>query len=418
SWQGLSANSQLSFTLPYYIVIAIVAAIIHTYGYSLIFRAQATPGGLEIFTSHFSSQKGKKKVSISTLMKIFGLGIIFLVTLVNFAVIEDDSKMRKSLLQKEIEEQKEKFEENGLKITEKDIKEAKQLEKNENPDLKKIFALREKNRPLTSLLKNKTGFQKLENYPQEIRYYLACPDEKKEKLQAERDKIERKINSVSGEKLVRKLRRKNDLENRIKELDKEKERSAPNLPPRPNYPLTSPFPNRRKSQQRFEIVEKIFSGLLHRLSSKRPPRGSYSFKINNNQKSFIELSVQKFNFPTEKGDKEIEKISFEDSLGSGSAGLKDKDQLEAILKTGEAQNLELSFDEEKVKIIVIKPQPANTMFAMGSGSEDENQPPKIRTEQSTSDDSQNQKQQDQNQSDDQNKKKSGDTDKQALIDKY
>ncbi|CFW92836.1 Putative ABC transporter permease protein [endosymbiont DhMRE of Dentiscutata heterogama] len=237
SWQGLSANSQLSFTLPYYIVIAIVAAIIHTYGYSLIFRAQATPGGLEIFTSHFSSQKGKKKVSISTLMKIFGLGIIFLVTLINFAVIEDDSQMRKSLLQKEIEEQKEKFEENGLKITgretdailkswEEDIKKAKRLEKNENPDLKKIFALREKNRSLTSLLKNKTGFQKLENYPQEIRYYLACPDEKKEKLQAERDKIERKINSVSGEKLVRKLRRKNDLENRIKELDKEKERSV------------------------------------------------------------------------------------------------------------------------------------------------------------------------------------------------
>jgi len=57
SWQGLSSQSQLSFTLPYYIVIAIVAAIVHTYGYSLIFQAKATPGGLEIFTSHFSSQK-------------------------------------------------------------------------------------------------------------------------------------------------------------------------------------------------------------------------------------------------------------------------------------------------------------------------------------------------------------------------
>jgi len=116
SWQGLSANSQLSFTLPYYIVIAIVAAIIHTYGYSLIFQSQATPGGLEIFTSHFSSRKGKKKVSISTLMKIFGLIIIFLVTLLNFTMIEDDYRMKKSLLEKEMEEQKDKLEEKGLKI--------------------------------------------------------------------------------------------------------------------------------------------------------------------------------------------------------------------------------------------------------------------------------------------------------------
>jgi uncharacterized membrane-anchored protein YitT (DUF2179 family) len=83
SWQGLSSQSQLSFTLPYYIVIAIVAAIIHTYGYSLIFQAQATPGGLELFTSHFSSQK-KSKFSIGTFTKFFGFAIIFLVTLVNF----------------------------------------------------------------------------------------------------------------------------------------------------------------------------------------------------------------------------------------------------------------------------------------------------------------------------------------------
>ncbi|KLL04899.1 MAG: hypothetical protein MRERV_9c020 [Mycoplasmataceae bacterium RV_VA103A] len=167
-------------------------------------------------------------------------------------------------------------------------------------------------------------------------------------------------------------------------------------------------------------------------------------KIDSSSKVFIELSVQKFNFPTEKGDKEIEKISFEASPGSDPAGLKDKDQLEAILKTGETQNLELSFEEEKVEIIVIKPQPANTVFAMSSGPEDKKKPPKIRVyegnktlniewnpdvikiaasqnkkaEKSTDDNSQNQEQQGQNQSDNQNKKKSGDTDKQALIDKY
>lgn len=104
SWQGLSSQSQLSFTLPYYIVIAIVAAIVHTYGYSLIFQAQATPGGLEIFTSHFSSQK-KSKISISALMKIFGIVIILLVTVFNFLWVEDDPKMKRSILQREIQEE-------------------------------------------------------------------------------------------------------------------------------------------------------------------------------------------------------------------------------------------------------------------------------------------------------------------------
>jgi uncharacterized membrane-anchored protein YitT (DUF2179 family) len=89
--------------LPYYIVIAIVAAIIHTYGYSLIFQAQATPGGLEIFTSHVSSQK-KSKISISVLMKIFGIIITLLVTIFNFFWVEDNPKIKKSILQREVQE--------------------------------------------------------------------------------------------------------------------------------------------------------------------------------------------------------------------------------------------------------------------------------------------------------------------------
>ncbi|CAG8574761.1 5335_t:CDS:2 [Ambispora gerdemannii] len=89
--------------------------------------------------------------------------------------------MKESLLQKEIEEQGEKLEEKGLKIKGKktegilkdwrnDMKAAKQSEKKENKnnqDIKKIFEIREKNRPLTSLLKGKIGYQRLEDYPQE-----------------------------------------------------------------------------------------------------------------------------------------------------------------------------------------------------------------------------------------------------------
>jgi uncharacterized membrane-anchored protein YitT (DUF2179 family) len=238
SWQGLSASSQLSFTLPYYIVIAMVAAIIHTYGYSLIFQAQATPGGLEIFTSHFSSRKGKRKISISTLMKVFGLVIIFLVTLINFTMIEDNSKMRKSLLEKEIEEQKEKLEERGLEIKGKkteyilkdwrdEMETVKQLKlkKKEDQDLKKIFEIEEKNRPLTSLLKNKTGYQKLEDYPQEVDYYLAQDEEKGKQLKAEKEEVEKGMSGVAGEALTKKLWRKNNLEMRIKGLEKERKRN-------------------------------------------------------------------------------------------------------------------------------------------------------------------------------------------------
>jgi uncharacterized membrane-anchored protein YitT (DUF2179 family) len=92
----------LSFTLPYYIVIAIVAAIIHTYGYSLIFQTQATPGGLEVITSHFSVQKSKKNFSIGAFTRYFGMTIILLVTLINFVWIEDSHKMKRSSLQKEM----------------------------------------------------------------------------------------------------------------------------------------------------------------------------------------------------------------------------------------------------------------------------------------------------------------------------
>src|SRR5205085_10658062 len=98
-------------------------------------------------------------------------------------------------------------------------------EEKDNQDIKKIFEIREKNLPLTSLLKNKLGYQQLEHYPQEVGYYLAQGKERKAKLEAEKNKINKKISSVSGEKLAKKLRRKNDLETKIKELDKEQQRS-------------------------------------------------------------------------------------------------------------------------------------------------------------------------------------------------
>ncbi|MEG7978518.1 MAG: hypothetical protein NY202_00950 [Mollicutes bacterium UO1] len=105
------------------------------------------------------------------------------------------------------------------------MKIAKQSEKEENPNVKQIFEIREKNHPLTALLKGKIGYQKLESYPQEIDYYLAKKEEVKSRLETEKKQVDKKINSVSGKELESKLQRKNDLATRIQELAKEQERS-------------------------------------------------------------------------------------------------------------------------------------------------------------------------------------------------
>src|SRR6266536_2334239 len=103
------------------------------------------------------------------------------------------------------------------------MKKARKLE--EEKEIEKVFEIRKKNHPLTSLLKNKIGNQRLENYPQEVDYYLLSDKDKKNNLEAEKDKIEKEIGSFSEKKLAEKLQRKNNLEVRIKELDKEQKRN-------------------------------------------------------------------------------------------------------------------------------------------------------------------------------------------------
>lgn len=228
NWQGLSSQSQLSFTLPYYIVIAIVGAIIHTYGYSLIFQAQATPGGLEIFTSHLSSQK-KRKISISALTKTFGIIITLVVTISNFLWIEDNPKIKKSILQREVQEKnlvfnKEEKIEDTIKKWRENMEQANKLEKGKN--LRESSEIRAKNYPITSFFKNKINEPKLEKYPYEIDYYVLSEKEKINALNSEIEKIKVDISSnPSTEVLTEKLQRKNDLIQRSEKLLKETDRN-------------------------------------------------------------------------------------------------------------------------------------------------------------------------------------------------
>ena len=105
------------------------------------------------------------------------------------------------------------------------MKKAKRFEEEGDRGIKRTFEIREKNRPLTLLLKNKIGYQQLENYPQEVDYYLAQNEKREDKLREEKNKIEKDIDNTTGEELTKKIRRKNDLEVRIKELEKERQKS-------------------------------------------------------------------------------------------------------------------------------------------------------------------------------------------------
>ncbi|WNE41872.1 MAG: hypothetical protein AD073_000207 [Mycoplasmataceae bacterium] len=100
TWSNLSNRNQLGLTLPFYITIGIVSSIIHTYGYSLIYQTKSSPGGLDIIASVLSQNENKKNkknsFSIGYLTKIFGIFVVFLITLFNFVFVEDNIKIKKN----------------------------------------------------------------------------------------------------------------------------------------------------------------------------------------------------------------------------------------------------------------------------------------------------------------------------------
>lgn len=227
-------REQLGFTLPFYIAIALLAALIHTYGYSLIFKARATPGGLEIVTAHLSSQK-KTKISLGALFKFFGFVIIFLITVVSFLCIDDNPQVKAAELKTYLWEKNKAAREKFLDEEKEDLEQVLQrwkqnyqskwdLEKSnsdleqelslaENPKIKqekskqiyqnqqKILALQKENSPLTTHLKNKTGSEFLEEYPtEEIKMHLLNKEKLKAALAKEITKREAEIASIGNKR--------------------------------------------------------------------------------------------------------------------------------------------------------------------------------------------------------------------------
>lgn len=223
-------REQLGFTLPFYVTIALLAALIHTYGYSLIFRARATPGGLEIITAHLSSKK-KTKVSLKFLFQFFGFLIVFLITVVSFLWIDDNPEIKRAELKTYLWEKNKaaepKFINEGedldqvLKRWRENYQTKRNLEKENskleaivnqeaNPEIKqikaqkicqnqqKILAFQKENALLTTHLKIKTGSEFLEDYPEEeIDIYLMNKEELKNALKEEIAKKEQEIISTT-----------------------------------------------------------------------------------------------------------------------------------------------------------------------------------------------------------------------------
>ncbi|RHZ36510.1 YitT family protein [endosymbiont GvMRE of Glomus versiforme] len=226
-------REQLGFTLPFYVTIALLASLIHTYGYSLIFKARATPGGLEIITAHLSSKK-KAKVSLGVLFKFFGFLVVFLITVISFLGIDDNPKVKKAELktylwgknnasEKEflnaeedldqvLKKWKKKYQiKNDLEKENSELE--KEINQEKDPEIKqknekkihqnqqKILALQKENAPLTTYLKLKIGSEYIEDYPEEeVKMHLMNREELRNALKKEIAKREKETSSPENKK--------------------------------------------------------------------------------------------------------------------------------------------------------------------------------------------------------------------------
>jgi len=101
---------------------------------------------------------------------------------------------------------------------------ANELEEKEN--LKESSKIRAENHYITTLFKNNVNEAKLENYPQEIDYYLLSDKERINALDSEIKTLEVQINGNPETKtLTEKLQRKNNLTKRYEKLKKETDRN-------------------------------------------------------------------------------------------------------------------------------------------------------------------------------------------------
>lgn len=96
-----------SYELPFLIVIALIASLIHGFGKSIIMKVQGTVGGHDLVISHFNAKKRKNifGISVNKAAKIFNFVIIMIIMLVNGLIIEESKVIKINILKRDWEKE-------------------------------------------------------------------------------------------------------------------------------------------------------------------------------------------------------------------------------------------------------------------------------------------------------------------------
>lgn len=220
AWKGVFGQSELSLSLPYYLIIALVAAILYSFGNSLILRAQATTGGFDNIAAHFATKKSKFPIGVVS--KIFSITIISLVALTSFLFISDNETMKMSFLERDWEK---KIKQEKLVVAhslptlieqwKRNMAAANEIEgqihlqqypADREQSKKEIRQLRyggygdaPLKKALTNFLGDKTEITDIELYPREVDYLLANSARKEELIQEEINELNQLIGSEKEE---------------------------------------------------------------------------------------------------------------------------------------------------------------------------------------------------------------------------
>ena len=230
SWIETMGKRDLTLTLPYYVIIALVAAVIHALGVGLIIKCQATPDGHDIITTHLSIKKSK--LPISWISRIFNVFTVILIVIINL-YFEENEKIRESFVRRDWEKNNtfsssKKFEE-VVKQWKKEMQEIHEAEKNVlDIEGEKILQEREEklykaeNFLFNKLLREKTSAPEkiIETFSEnEYEFYIANSKKKRELIDKYISNIKEKLKATTVEenKGVRKGRRSVVAEQTAKE---------------------------------------------------------------------------------------------------------------------------------------------------------------------------------------------------------
>ena len=218
AWIGTMGKRDLTLTLPYYVIIAIIAAVIHALGFGLIIKCQATPDGHDLILTHLNIKK--TKLPINWISRTFNVFTVILIVIINLW-FEENEKMRESFIRRDWEKTA------PISLQEKENFNFKEIVKEWKNDMNEVSKLRifevrkeklyeTKNYLFNKLLKERTSSSReiIEDFAEkEYDFYIANSQNKYKLIEDYIDEIQKRLNRTpkkgdSNEKEKTKGRRK------------------------------------------------------------------------------------------------------------------------------------------------------------------------------------------------------------------